>query len=338
MLCNHIQEKEKSQSQALDNNASSLIEAKEKEVVELNPKTFILKILLKNLPQSYSRGRLKNLENEFYDEYFSLLSVMIKLCQGSFDVSEGHESDLLLNDDRKFNSWKILKLSIETIQNIHNILSSSRKMTDARQSSAERLLCGYLLLCQSILETTPHLKVQAAQSFGLAETIKNFIFGSDSEPKKNQLNKQLSRNTRKRALSLLLTLCENNEANFGQALEILYLFHEKIEKSWRYIDFDEFATDVGLKQASGYVGLKNFGCTCYMNSLLQHLYLLPDLRDHILDVQFADGQDQDQLDDNLLYQLQILFANLQESEKQYFTPRGFVDTFKFYGEPVNVRI
>lgn len=138
----------------------------------------------------------------------------------------------------------------------------------------------------------------------------------------------------------MLTLCEKNESNFAQALKILYKFHEKIDKSWQNIDFKEFDSDVGIKQASGYVGLKNFGCTCYMNALLQQLYMLPDLRRAVLDVQFqTDGPDaQDQLDENVLHQLQGIFANLQESEKSYFIPRGFVNTFKFYGEPINVRV
>lgn len=119
----------------------------------------------------------------------------------------------------------------------------------------------------------------------------------------------------------------------------MYKFHGQIEKSWKFIDYDEFDADVGLKQASGYVGLKNFGCTCYMNSLLQQLYMIPALRQSILDIYFAsESASVDQNDDNLLYQLQGIFANLQESEKSYFIPRGFVNSFKFDGEPVNVRI
>ena len=83
------------------------------------------------------------------------------------------------------------------------------------------------------------------------------------------LRKQLNRQTRKRAFGLLLTLGEQNENNFAEALKILYKFQGQISKSWKFIDHDEFDADVGLKQPSGYVGLKNFGCTCYMNSLLQ---------------------------------------------------------------------
>ena len=139
----------------------------------------------------------------------------------------------------------------------------------------------------------------------------------------------------------MLTLSDKNEENFAAASKVLYNFNGKIERSWRYIDMSVFDADVGIKQASGYVGPRNFGCTCYMNSLLQQLYMIPDLRRHILGIRFEQEQSnegQDEIEENVLYQLQGIFANLQESEKSYFIPRGFVNAFKFYGEPVNVRV
>lgn len=42
-----------------------------------NPKEFILSILLKNLPQT--KGRLKHLEHESFEEFFGLLSSLIKV-------------------------------------------------------------------------------------------------------------------------------------------------------------------------------------------------------------------------------------------------------------------
>ena len=107
--------------------------------------------------------------------------------------------------------------------------------------------------------------------------------------------------------------------------KILYKFHGQVEKSWLQISLDEFDADVGIKQASGYVGLKNFGCTCYMNSLLQQLYMIPDFRKSVLGIHFpTDASSRDSVEDNVLYQLQGIFANLQESEKSYFIPKGFV--------------
>lgn len=45
----------------------------------------------------------------------------------------------------------------------------------------------------------------------------------------------------------------------------------------------DFDNEVGLRSSSGYVGLKNFGCTCYMNALMQQLFMMPDFRKGILE-------------------------------------------------------
>jgi ubiquitin C-terminal hydrolase len=42
-----------------------------------------------------------------------------------------------------------------------------------------------------------------------------------------------------------------------------------------------FQTDIGLKKE--FVGLRNFGATCYMNSLMQQIFMMPDLRAGLLD-------------------------------------------------------
>jgi len=166
--------------------------------------------------------------------------------------------------------------------------------------------------------------------------ITDFIFASNIEPGASQQKKVLNRQTRKRAYGLILSLSEGNEANFAEALRILFQFHSKIEKSWFHVNIDEFDADVGIKKQLGYSGLKNFGCTCYLNSLLQQLYMTPDFRNQILSYDFRGQED---LDSNVLYQLQDIFANLQESEKSYFVPKSFVQNFKMYdSEAINVRV
>ncbi|XP_044731770.1 ubiquitin carboxyl-terminal hydrolase 47 isoform X2 [Chrysoperla carnea] len=67
-----------------------------------------------------------------------------------------------------------------------------------------------------------------------------------------------------------------------------------------------------IKRGSiGYVGLVNQAMTCYLNSLLQALFMTPEFRNALYNWEF-DGKDEV---DSIPYQLQKLFLNLQTSTK-----------------------
>jgi ubiquitin C-terminal hydrolase len=59
-------------------------------------------------------------------------------------------------------------------------------------------------------------------------------------------------------------------------------------------------------RANNFCGLKNLGCTCYMNSMLQQFFCIPTLRYSLLSVKDKIGPnfkpfESDQVDDNLLH-------------------------------------
>ncbi|KAH8345293.1 hypothetical protein KR067_007768 [Drosophila pandora] len=93
--------------------------------------------------------------------------------------------------------------------------------------------------------------------------------------------------------------------------------------SWKRIestaaDFVASATteaETGLAKTNGgprgYVGLVNQAMTCYLNSLLQALYMTPEFRNALYRWEF----DNDNEAKNIPYQLQKLFLNLQTSPK-----------------------
>lgn len=60
-----------------------------------------------------------------------------------------------------------------------------------------------------------------------------------------------------------------------------------------------------------YVGLVNQAMTCYLNSLLQALYMTPEFRNALYKWEFVGQQKKEA--DSIPFQLQKLFLNLQVS-------------------------
>lgn len=55
----------------------------------------------------------------------------------------------------------------------------------------------------------------------------------------------------------------------------------------------EYLPPVGPRPPKGFVGLKNAGATCYMNSVIQQLYMIPSIRNSILAIE-STGSDIDE--------------------------------------------
>jgi ubiquitin C-terminal hydrolase len=72
-----------------------------------------------------------------------------------------------------------------------------------------------------------------------------------------------------------------------------------------------------------------------MNSLLQQLFLIPEFRKSILGIEVR-GENKSE---SVLYQLQMLFAFLQESSKKFYDTTDFCATIKDYeGKQINTSV
>ncbi len=140
--------------------------------------------------------------------------------------------------------------------------------------------------------------------------------------------------TRRSAFQFLLKLC--HDPLFIEAL-MDYLRGQFLDPSWRTgrrADWNNSPAALE-KSETGYVGMKNLGCTCYMNSVLQQLFMQRIFRDAILQAQLRDEEPPAE---NILFQLQYIFSSLKHSDKQYINPKGFCQAFKDWdGNPINVK-
>ncbi|VDD91463.1 unnamed protein product [Enterobius vermicularis] len=198
------------------------------------------------------------------------------------------------------------------------------------------------------------------------------------------------------AYDLLISLCEEAPRNYYAAISILMemfysgnsalirfrIFFDRIfiylpefqflaPLSMSNIDW-EYLPGFPARLPNNYVGLKNGGATCYMNSVFQQIFMIEKLRNSILNAKCSIDVDVDdsQFDDRssilhsvlqlvhaaavflfkegadllqkdyhqvLLKSVQTIFAHLLGSELQFYTPKFFWNHFRFGGQPVNVR-
>ncbi|CAI2735807.1 unnamed protein product [Schistosoma spindalis] len=82
----------------------------------------------------------------------------------------------------------------------------------------------------------------------------------------------------------------------------------------------------------GFVGLRNGGATCYMNSVLQQLFMQPGVPETLLAITDTDDTDEK----NILFQTQQLFGHLLESQIQYYDPVGFWKSFRPWSTDIEV--
>jgi ubiquitin carboxyl-terminal hydrolase 9/24 len=77
---------------------------------------------------------------------------------------------------------------------------------------------------------------------------------------------------------------ELNEQNYLWAIQFLSKFH--IEGQWRTKRLADWliTPKMNEKSATGYVGIKNLGCICYMNSFLQQMFMIPSFREAVFAV------------------------------------------------------
>jgi uncharacterized UBP type Zn finger protein len=111
-----------------------------------------------------------------------------------------------------------------------------------------------------------------------------------------------SQSSRKQASNLLAVLCRDSLQNLTKVLEYMKQFNAN--PSWRTNKDPDWNISLmdSEKSSTGYVGIKNLGCICYMNSLFQQLFMVSNFRNDLLSVKDPNSS-QVEKEENMLYQL-----------------------------------
>ncbi len=146
--------------------------------------------------------------------------------------------------------------------------------------------------------------------------------------------------TRMEIMNLLKVLCQECNPNICLVLSELLrqMQHDSprndLIKTW------SFDPSITTKSDTGLVGLRNQGATCYMNSLLQHLFHIPTFRDGIL--YGLGGAEVDEIGNEnnedgkvMFFELQKLFGNLLLSSRRDYNTIDLVQSIRGYdGRPI----
>ncbi|XP_038074652.1 ubiquitin carboxyl-terminal hydrolase 24-like isoform X2 [Patiria miniata] len=209
------------------------------------------------------------------------------------------------------------------------------------QQTDNIIIAGHLQLAKTLLTCEGMDKKKIGKQL-LDKLLNEFLFPAsrlilDSSSNTDKLNPQAEhspkisgRESRMAAFDLLIILCEDCPENLQLVSSQLIDMHHKQDpanaKEWDYLP------PVDGRSPSKYVGLRNGGATCYMNSVIQQLYMTPGIREGLLKDSNLDLDE-----DSVFYQMQTVFGHLMESRLQYYEPERFWRVFKLWGQPVNIR-
>lgn len=92
--------------------------------------------------------------------------------------------------------------------------------------------------------------------------------------------------------------------------------------------------DTGV-ETHKYKGLQNQGATCYLNSLIQTLYMTPEFREILYSWNYKDAEEKFNKEYCIPLQLQILFGSLQTSDRDKVSTKGLTRSFNWQSNEVS---
>eukprot|EP01091_Cochliopodium_minus_P015829 TRINITY_DN572_c0_g2_i1.p1 TRINITY_DN572_c0_g2~~TRINITY_DN572_c0_g2_i1.p1 ORF type:complete len:2346 (+),score=781.80 TRINITY_DN572_c0_g2_i1:1253-8290(+) len=247
----------------------------------------------------------------------------------------------ILNNDHKENSNEYFELINHLLEEIskENILTYqhsiqllemiSKKILErpvierSYSKDIDFILVGLINFASTLCKYSPEVRSESRKNGLVQHILRDCLFDIANIENNGPFAPPKCKSSRSRvaAFKLLLELSKDH-SNFQIICNTLAEDHKDGHKNtlWHY------STENYEKDTSGYVGLLNLGATCYINSLTQQLFMVPELRHAILS-ECKVNENMGDYKKSRLYQFQLQFANLQCSEKKFYDTRNFCNAF-----------
>ncbi|KAJ5072824.1 ubiquitin carboxyl-terminal hydrolase 14 [Anaeramoeba ignava] len=190
---------------------------------------------------------------------------------------------------------------------------------------SEETLLGYLDILKVMLMKKKY-QVEIEEKYQMIDLIINNLLFNPPKPISKAQDKFLlemckSETIQRVGFDFLIKIVRNSPQNFKKLYSHLKNLHKNIRSNWNYDPVSN------VKSSLGYLGLSNLGATCYLNSLLQQFYMMPEFRMNLLSIDLEEELNK-KISENVLYQLQLIFAGLTERELRYVNTKKFVSLLK----------
>ena len=165
------------------------------------------------------------------------------------------------------------------------------------------------------------------------KSLKEYLFNEiimykcDSETKETSANKKINDSMKEADYLFVAIIFKEIHSNNRLGFQLSHYF-DQLNKCnllgyWRGSELSDWKLNYREESSftTSFIGLKNLGCTCYMNSLLQVFYHIIPFRESLLKCSCKDEKK------NSLCEVKKLFYSLKYIKDSYYTPNSFVNNY-----------
>jgi ubiquitin carboxyl-terminal hydrolase 9/24 len=205
---------------------------------------------------------------------------------------------------------------------------------DTEKEDCESILEGYMIILRVLILKSREITETLMKKYNLVDLIlmkclfSKCVQASSSAP----FPKCKTSGSRQSAYKLLSAISYNQPETLKKIISILRDSHALgYWKTKKFLDW-KISLQNDEKSPSDFVGLKNLGCTCYMNSLLQQFFMVPQLRESIL---ASEDKHTGKIEESALFGLKNIFSSLKAYDSQYYNAKDFTQNFD--GQQLDIR-